>query len=156
MSALEQLDQQAGPAEPALSVVPSPARSRGWPKPVFPILILALLAVGMVGQLLLQNRIQQQGFELAAMQNQIEHLSATQSRLQAALDQKTTPQQLAYAAAQLGMVANPYSTLLHLPTGQVSGVNQPVNGDELPAVSAPPQLPTPAVPVVPDPVHQII
>jgi hypothetical protein len=99
-------------------------------------MILALLAIGMVGHLALQTRIQEQGFEIGALQTQAGQLSARQSVLQAMLDQQATPQQLAYAASQAGMVANPYSTFVNLATGQIVGLAKPVTGTEVPIISA--------------------
>jgi len=107
---------------------------------VFPVVILALLAVGMVGHLVLQTRIQELGFELGALQAQEDQLSAQQAILSTTLAKQSTPQQLAYAASSLGMVANPYSTFLTLPTGQVTGTNQVVRGGEVPIISAPPAI----------------
>jgi hypothetical protein len=100
----------------------------------------------MVGHLLLQTRIQEQGFELAALQTQVDHLSAEEAMWRATLDRQSTPTQLAYAAAQLGMVANPYSNILVLPTGEVLGAQKPVKGNEVSIISAAPILPqlTPA------------
>jgi hypothetical protein len=111
-------------------------------------LILALLAVGTVGHLAMQTKIQEQGFELAALQDQREHLNAEAVVLRATLDKQSTPAQLAQAAAGLGMVADPYSTFVALPIGAVSGVNKPVAGNEVPAIS---RVPTPPTPIAPPP-----
>ena len=125
-----------------LKAVPSPQPSR-LPKGFFPIVILALLAVGMVGHLLLQTKIQEQGFELGGLQAEIEQLSAQETILHATLDKQSTPQQLAYSASQLGMVANPYSTFLVLPAGEVIGTDRTVRGNEVPIISAAPERPRP-------------
>jgi len=122
----------------ALRAVPEPAPSTTWRRGTFPVLILTLLALGMVGHLFLQTKIQEQGFELSALQTQADQLSAKAIGLQAALDQASAPQEIARRAAALGMVANPYSTFLHLPSGQVTGVKKPVKGNEVPVISAPP------------------
>jgi hypothetical protein len=105
------------------------------------------MALGMVGHLLMQTRIQEQGFELAGLRSEAVQLAAEQSILQAYLDRQSTPQMLAYAASELGMVANPYTTFLILPTGEVQGTNLPAWGYELPVISAPPDLPTQRTPV---------
>lgn len=146
MSALETSEVPVRTKRTSLKQVPPVAPAHNWPKGAFPVLILLLLAAGMVGHLVLQTKIQDQGFELASLQSQSDQLTAQQSILQAMLDKQSSPQQLALAASSLGMVANPYSTFLTLPSGQVSGVDKPVKGDELPVISAPPQLtgPTPA------------
>lgn len=151
MSALAEIDlpvrqRRLRPLPPTRS--PKPA-GRAWPKGLFPVAVLLLLAGGLVGHLVLQTTIQEQGFQLADLQDQADSLSAQQAILQAALEQQSTPEQLAYAAAGLGMVANPYTTYLDLTTGEVSGVNQPVRGDELPAISTAPDLGTATPPVDP-------
>jgi len=149
MSALEQVSQPRLTRRAAIRAVePRPARP-GWHRGVFPVIILALLALGMVGHLALQTRIQEQGFELGALQAQAEQLDAQQAILAAALDKQSTPAQLAYSASQLGMVANPYTTILDLGTGQVTGSGKPVAGNELAVISAPPQLPNTTTPVDP-------
>ena len=105
------------------------------------MVILALLASGMVSQLVLQTRIQEQGFELASLQTRVDELSAQEAILRATLDKQTTPLLLAYSASELGMVANPYATFLVLPTGEVRGAQKPVKGNELPVISAAPYVP---------------
>jgi hypothetical protein len=142
MSALEAPVPARAPQAELRAVAP-PGVSRPWPAGVFPLMILALLAAGMVGHLALQTKIQQQGFELGDLQSQAERLAAQEAILSATLDGKSTPQQLAFAAASLGMVANPYTTFVTLPSGAVTGMNLPVRGDEVPIISA---LPTPPAP----------
>ncbi|MDR0285952.1 MAG: hypothetical protein LBI33_13850 [Propionibacteriaceae bacterium] len=147
MSALEAGVLPAAPRT-SLNPVAAPDRSPVF-RGVFPLVILALLAVAMVGHLVLQTKIQEQAFELGSLQSQTERLAASQAILTATLDKKTTPQQLAYEAAQLGMVADPYATYLVLPTGQVTGTNQAVRGNEVPVISAAPVIGPPADPVPP-------
>jgi len=147
MSALERSDAPLRHKRAELRTVTPPQRSHAVLRGTFPLAILGLLAVGMVGHLLLQTKIQEQGFELGGLQTQVEHLSAQEAILHATLDKQSTPQQLAYAAANLGMVANPYSTYLILPSGEVVGTDEAVRGNELPIISAAPQIiqETPAV-----------
>ena len=135
MSALESLpDVQSASA--TLKVVPQAHPSPAWRRGFFPVLILALLATGMVGHLVLQTKIQEQGFELSALQTEADRLSAEESVLHAALDTRQIPQRLALEASQLGMVANPYSTFLELPTGKITGVKRAVRGNEMPVITA--------------------
>ncbi|MCL2785553.1 MAG: hypothetical protein FWD55_09050 [Propionibacteriaceae bacterium] len=148
MSALVQEVTPARVKRTALKPVIAPARTRAWPKGFFPVVILAMLAAGMVGQLMLQTTIQEQGFELAALQTELEQLQAQEAILNATLDKQSTPQALAYAASQLGMVVNPYSNILVLSDGQVIGSGKKVKGNEQPIISAPPAflLPPPPSP----------
>jgi len=140
MSALEHNLAPVRQKRADLKSVAPPERSHALFKGTFPLAILALLAIGMVGHLVLQTKIQEQGFELSALQTQADQLSAQEEILHATLDKQSTPQQLAYVASQLGMVANPYSTYLVLPTGEIQGTDEVVRGDELPVISAPPQI----------------
>ncbi|MCL1906716.1 MAG: cell division protein FtsL [Propionibacteriaceae bacterium] len=142
MSAVEYADVVVPHKPVPLRAISGRAASSRWPKATFPIALLSMLAVGMIGQLLLQTKIQEQGFELAGLQNEAYELSAQQAILQAALDKQFTPQQLAYSASQLGMVANPYSTLLVLPTGEIIGSGAKVRGNEVPIISKAPTLPS--------------
>ena len=137
--------QEPQPTKPTLRVVPAERSSHAWSRGSFPILILALLAVGMISHLVLQTKIQEQGFELSALQTQADHLVAEQAVKQAALDSRSTSRQLVFEASQLGMVVNPYSTFLVLPKGQIKGVKKVVKGNEVPLISA---IPTPDKPVV--------
>jgi len=147
MSALERPEVPVRQKRADLKPVAPPQRSHAWFKGSFPLTILALLAVGMVGHLVMQTRIQDQAFELGALQEQADRLSAQEAILHATLDKQSTPQQLAYTAASLGMVANPYSTYLVLPTGEVVGTDEVVRGNELPIISAAPDI-TPTSPEV--------
>jgi len=140
MSALERPDAPVRRKRVELTSLPHPQRSHSWFRGSFPLTILALLAVGMVGHLGLQTAIQNQAFELGALQAQADRLGAQEAILHATLDKQSTPQQLAYTAAGLGMVANPYSTYLVLPTGEILGTHEAVRGNELPIISAAPQI----------------
>ena len=147
MSALERPEVPVRRKRTDLKPVAPPQHSHAWFKGSFPLTILALLAVGMVGHLVMQTNIQDQAFQLGALQEQADRLSAQEAILHATLDKQSTPQQLAYTAASLGMVANPYSTYLVLPTGQIVGTDEAVRGNELPIISAAPDI-TPTSPEV--------
>jgi len=149
MSALQQLQEPVRATRASLRTVAPPKVSHAWPKGSFPVVILAMLAVGMVGHLVLQTKIQEQGFELSALQTKADTLSAQEAILNATLDKQSTPQQLAYSAAMLGMVANTHSTYLLLPTGTIQGTNLAVRGNEVPIISAPPEIWTTVPPVDP-------
>ncbi len=147
MSALEEIDVPVKTRRSSLKTVAPLPRPHAWPRGVFPILILGLLAAGMVGHLFLQTRIQEQAFELGSLQSQAGQMGAQQAILQAALDRQVAPRQLAWSAAQLGMVANPYATYLVLPSGQIVGSPTAVTGREVPAISAAPPMAAAGAPV---------
>jgi len=144
MSAIQVAEAPIKAVKATLKAVPPIERAHGWPRGWFPVVILGLLALGMIGHLGLQTLIQQQGFELGALQAQSEHLKAQEANLQAALDQQSSPQQLHVAAVNLGMVPDTKATTLKLPTGEVFGMNSPVRGNEVPIIAALPPLPQPA------------
>ena len=140
MSALERPDAPTRRKRTELRPVARPQASHALFKGSFPLMVLALLAAGMVGHLVMQTKIQDQAFELGALQTQADRLGAQEAILSATLDKQSTPQQLAYTAAGLGMVANPYATYLVLPTGEVIGTDEAVRGNELPVISAAPDI----------------
>ena len=107
----------------------------------FALLALGLLLIGMVGYLFLQTTLQQQAFTLNSLHSTADVLSARESYLEAGLAARTTPLELARAAAALGMVANPYGTFIDVRTGQVTGVGRPVQGQELPRLAQPAAAP---------------
>lgn len=151
MSALEQVEFTKPTRRTRLHSVPAVKSSRMWVKATFPVLILSLLAVGMVGQLMLQTLIQEKGFELAALQSEIEQLSAQEALWRANLEKQSTPTQLAWNASQLGMVANPHANVLVLSTGEVIGSGKATKGDEIPLISAAPSLPQRTTPNTTEP-----
>jgi hypothetical protein len=122
-------------AGPFLQTVPGALRRRsGAP---FTVLVFGLLLGGMIGYLMLQTTLQEQAFKLNDLRSEAEVLSARQSYLEAGLALRTTPQELARAAQDLGMVANPYATFIDLATGAVTGVGQPAAGTEFPRLEIP-------------------
>jgi hypothetical protein len=106
-------------------------------------LLVVLLMGGLGGCLLLKTSLQEQAFELSSLRAEAERLGDHEAFLRAGLALRTTPAELARAAAGLGMVANPYGAYLILPGGQVQGVTRPVNGSELTAMAPPVEPPTP-------------
>ena len=122
------------PAPPPLTLVASPAPRR-FAHARFIVTILFLLAAGMVGHLLMQTTLMEQGFELTDATRQANELAARQAILQSGLDLASTPQKLAEKAGQLGMVPNPFATYIDVTTGVVTGVNLPVDGTEVPLLT---------------------
>ncbi|MDR0990997.1 MAG: hypothetical protein LBL92_06530 [Propionibacteriaceae bacterium] len=130
-----ELSPLIGPAPAGPTLRPLPPVSRQLPAVPFALLVFGLLLVGMVGYLVLQTTLQQQAFTLNDLRAEADALSAQESYLEAGLAARTTPQELARAAQTLGMVANPYGTFIDLTSGQVTGVNQVVAGQELPKLN---------------------
>jgi len=99
------------------------------------ILTLAVcLAVGMVGLLLLNTALQEQGFAVRDQQTAANQLGYRVAALEAEVTQARSSTRLAIKAGKLGMVPNPYPVYLSLPSGQVIGDPTKMTGSELPDV----------------------
>ena len=99
------------------------------------ILTLAVcLAVGMVGLLLLNTALQEQGFAVRDQQTAANQLGYRVAALEAEVTQARSSTRLAIKAGKLGMVPNPYPVYLSLPAGQVIGDPTKMTGYELPDV----------------------
>jgi len=108
----------------------------------FLLVLIGLFGIGMVGLLMLNTTLQNQGFESRTLNRQATELAYTQADLENQLATLAAPQELARRASELGMRPNPFPAFLVLPSGKVVGKPIPVNGDEIPAliVKTPAQL----------------
>jgi cell division protein FtsB len=108
---------------PRLTVVPkaaSPAR-----RLPFVVLVIAVLAAGLVGLLLLNTSMERGAYQVTAMRDQAAALSAQQQSLQLEVAALQDPQAVAEKALQLGMVQNPSPAFISLATGQIVGRSVP-------------------------------
>ncbi|MDR1078956.1 MAG: hypothetical protein LBL55_09925 [Propionibacteriaceae bacterium] len=137
-SPLSRPEAAARPRPELRPAAPAPPRLGGL---AFTALLVALLVGGLGGCLLLKTSLQEQAFELSSLRAEAERLGDHEAFLRAGLALRTTPAELARSAAALGMVANPYGAYLILPSGQVLGVNRPVNGLELLDMAPPAEAP---------------
>lgn len=103
----------------SLRLVPTPGRRA--PRAAFVGLVLAVLAVGLVGLLLLTTQMQQRAFALFDLQSDIGVLREQRQSLQAELAQRESPASLAESARLLGMVPNESPAFLDLQSGTVRG-----------------------------------
>jgi hypothetical protein len=114
---------------PRLTVVPKVARpARSMP---FAVLVIAVLATGLVGLLLLNTSMERGAYQVTALRSQASALSAQQQTLQLQVAALQDPQEVAQKALQLGMVQNTSPAFLSLATGQVIGKSVPaVRGNQ--------------------------
>ena len=100
----------------------------------FILTVAVFLAVGMVGLLLLNTALQEQGFAVRDQQTAANQLGYRVAALEAEVTQARSSTRLAIEAGKLGMVPNPYPVYLSLPAGQVIGDPTKMTGYELPDV----------------------
>lgn len=93
-----------------------------------------LLALGMVGLLLLNTALQEQGFAVQDRQKAAAQLGYKVAALETEVTEARSSAGLAVAAAKLGMVPNPYPVYLSLPSGDIIGNPTRMTGNELPDV----------------------
>jgi hypothetical protein len=103
----------------SLRLVPSPGRRA--PRAAFVGLVVAVLAVGLVGLLLLTTAMQQRAFALFEIENEIAGLREQRQILTAELAQLEAPGALAEAAGSIGMVPNDTPVFLDLESGALRG-----------------------------------
>jgi hypothetical protein len=135
-------------AEPKLRVVyGAPFRP---PRMPFVIFVVALLAAGLVGLLLLNTELQRGTFQVTSLNNQADQLRDQQESLEKQVRTLESPQNLADRAVRMGMVPNPNPVFLRLSDGKVLGV--PAEGKAGTAQSMfGPALPAATKPAVPKP-----
>ena len=104
---------------PRLTVVP---KTSGSPRRLpFVVLVIAVLAAGLVGLLLLNTSMERGAYRVTAMRSEAATLSAQQQQLQLQVAALGDPQEVAEKALRLGMVQNPSPAFLSLATGTVVG-----------------------------------
>ncbi len=148
MSALVEPRQKA-PEATTGALRPVPARQGELGRLPFILILAGVLVAGLVGLLMLQTKVQEQSFQVRQLQGNATELLYKQAQLQALVEQKATPAEIAREATALGMVPNPYAVYIDVRTGTVTGAQTPVRGNEVPymtyqsAQQAPSASPTP-------------
>ncbi|HET7724686.1 MAG TPA: cell division protein FtsL [Propionibacteriaceae bacterium] len=130
MSALVEPRQKS--QEPAADLRPVPPVQGGLGRLPFLIMLAGVLVAGLVGLLMLQTKVQEQSFEVRQLQTQATELAYKQAQLEADVQQKATPGEIARQATALGMVPNPYGVYIDVRTGGVVGTQKVVHGNEVP------------------------
>ncbi len=110
----------------------------------FAVMMVGLFIAGMVGLLLLNTQLQNQAFEVRAVQREANERGYRVSDLESQLTRAKAPAELGRRATELGMVPNPHSVFIDLASGKVVGTPTPARGDEIPSLKVLP--PAPAVP----------
>jgi cell division protein FtsL len=112
-----------------------PARVSGLGRVPFLLILAGVLAGGLVVLLMLQTAVQEQSFEVRQLQTKATELAYQQAQLEAEVQQKSTPAEIARQATTLGMVPNPYSVFIDVRTGTVIGAQKTVRGNEVPYIA---------------------
>ncbi len=134
MSALVEPRQKA-PETTTPRLRPVPERQGGLGRLPFMLILAGVLVAGLVGLLMLQTRVQEQSFDVRRLQGTATELFYKQAQLEAQVEQKATPVEIAREATALGMVPNPYSVFIDVRTGIVVGTQRAVRGNEVPYIT---------------------
>lgn len=137
MSAVHVLDpvdeapRTKGPARRKLRPLPEVA-----PRQVarFPFIlgVVALVALGMGGLVIMNTQIQTQASDLASLERKATNLSHQQAGLEAEVNILGSAANLEQEAHRLGLRPNPNPAFIVLPEGKILGTPTEVTGDELP------------------------
>jgi cell division protein FtsB len=128
------------------------------PRMPFVLFVVALLAAGLVGLLLLNTELQRGTFQVTALNQQADQLRDQQEQLERQVRTLESPQNLADRALRMGMVPNPNPVFLRLSDGRVLGVPEEGKAGSGAAMFGPEQASrpvTPKPPVVPTPNGQV-
>lgn len=115
-------------------LTPVPIPQRRMANVPFVLVLGVFLALGMVGLLLLNTVLQEQGFAVQQRQRAADQLGYRVASLESDITEARSSTRLAVEATKLGMVPNPYPVYLRLPAGTVIGDPTRINGFELPDV----------------------
>ena len=125
--------QTPTPGKPLRIVSTSGSRR---PRAPFVVLVVALLAIGLVGLLLINTSLQRRAFELTAMEQKAADLQTREQALTLEVQGMSSPDHIATEAARLGMVPNASPAFLRLPDGKITGRPSPaLPGTNLPDLS---------------------
>lgn len=134
MTALEapRSSPERRPRRWGLTQVPIPERRMA--NVPFVLSLGVFLALGMVGLLLLNTALQEQGFAVQNQQRTADQLGYRVAALESDVTEARSSTRLAVEATKLGMVPNPYPVYLSLPSGVVIGDPTKISGYEVPDV----------------------
>lgn len=138
---LRELGEHVSPLEDDPVVATErPALRLAPPPPVkvvrtpFVILVIVVVVAGVMGILMLNTRINQNAFRLAALREEQTKLDLRQQQLEQQIAQYESPGNLAAAAAKLGLVEPGSPAFIVLPDGKVIGVPRPAT--ETPSITS--------------------
>ena len=87
----------------------------------FVVLVIALLAAGLVGLLLLNTNMERGAYQVTSLRTESAALAAQQQTLQLQVAALQDPQRVAEKAQRLGLVQNPSPAFISLATGKILG-----------------------------------
>ena len=143
---------------PAPRVVPArpgylkmvPQRRPSTPRAPFVVVVVALLAAGLLGLLVLNTVLAQDAFRLHVLQKQGAALAGQELTLQRQVEARRAPADLAARAAALGLVPGGPPAFLRLSDGVVLGQPSPASPAPTPAPAPAGTNPTSVGPLNPD------
>jgi hypothetical protein len=95
------------------------------PRTPFVLLVLALVAGGIVGLLVLNTAINADAFKITALKDQQNRLDTQEQQLNQELAELQSPGNLQAAATRLGLVPAGTPAYIQLPDGRILNVPQP-------------------------------
>jgi hypothetical protein len=151
-------DRAADTAAELIGVAGAP-RATVQRRAPFVALVVVVLAVGLIGQLVLNTSLGQGAFGLHDLQSRSDDLAERQQSLEQQLARLQSPADLAERARALGMVESENPVFLDLTDGDIEGVPVPATAPPPPPpppTTAPPTTapPTTAPPVTPPATQQ--
>lgn len=132
-----------------LGVVPQPTATVSTMG--FVGIILALIAVGMAGVMIVTTNVGAQSRELAGLRREATQLSYTSAALESQLQRMSSANALALRASELGMAPNPNPAFINLADGTVTGDPKKASGEAMPFLRGIAPKPTPTVAPPPAP-----
>ena len=106
-----------------------PARMSRFP---FILTLLAIVALGMGGLVVVNTQIQTQSTQLAELQREAVTLQNQKAQLEADVNQRRSASNLQVEAQKMGMRPNPNPAFILLPDGKIVGTPTKVTGKEMP------------------------
>ncbi|WP_117208302.1 hypothetical protein [Allorhizocola rhizosphaerae] len=94
----------------------------------FVILVIMVVVAGVLGILVLNTKINQNAFELAALRDEQNRLDLRQQQLEQQIAEYESPGNLAAAGRKLGLVDPGAPAFITLPDGKIIGVPKPAAG----------------------------
>ncbi|MDO5676539.1 MAG: hypothetical protein Q4G35_03410 [Propionibacteriaceae bacterium] len=131
-----------------MRVVPKPAATVSTLG--FVSIIIALIAVGMAGVMVVTTSVSAQSRELAALRREATELGYQAAALESHLQRMSSANALAMRASTLGMVPNPHPAFINLADGTVTGAPQKATGREMPFLRGIAPAPIPGPPALPE------
>ena len=111
---------------PKLRLAPPPPAS--GLRVSFVVMIVVLVIAGVVGILALNQKINENAFELDRLHAEQAKLDRQEQNLNEQIAEKESPGNLAAAARKLGLVPAGAPAFIRLPDGRIIGVPQPAEG----------------------------